>query len=113
MKRNLTLTPEQRKHTQVVLEQVAAKFRTTPKEMLRPCKSQKNIAMKRELWARLLWEVGLSSVWAARVAKRDHTTLIYGMRRMGEEYYGLPFRSSLEEIGAVWKAHHLAWREAA
>jgi len=113
MKKNLKMTREQRQHAQIVLEQIAERYQMTPQEVLKPCKSQKNIEMKRQFWARLLWEVGLSSVWASRFAKRDHTTLIHAMRRMGEDDYGLPFRSSLEEIGAVWKAHNLAWREAA
>lgn len=104
---------EQREHAHRVISEEAAKYGLAAKQMLELPKIRNLNDRKWHLWARLIWEVGLSVTWAGRFAKRDHTTLIHGMRRMGQEYYGLPYRSSLEEIGAVWRAHNLAWREAA
>ena len=113
MKRNLYITTEQRKHANRILNETAAKYGATPNDIIKPSKRVALANMKREFWARLMYEVDLSVTWAARFAKKDHTTLIHGMRRMGQEYYGLPYVSSLEEIGELWKAHNLAWRDAA
>ena len=113
MKRNLYITTEQRKHANRVLIETAAKYNAVPNDIIKPSKRVAIMEMKREFWARLLWEADLTVTWAARFAKRDHTTLLHAMRKMGKEYYGLPYQSSLAQIGEVWKAHHLAWREAA
>lgn len=113
MKRTLYITTEQRKHVNRVLNETAAKYGATPNDIIKPSKRVALVNMKREFWARLLWEADLTVTWAARFAKRDHTTIIHAMRQIGKENYGLPYQSSLEEIGKLWKAHNLAWREAA
>ena len=113
MTRTWIITPEQRQNAHRVIAEEAEKHGMTTKKLLTLSKSPKYTELKWHLWARLLYEVDLFLTCASRFAKRDHTTLLHGMRRMGQEYYGLPYRSSLEEIGELWKAHNLAWREAA
>jgi len=113
MKHVLYITTEQRNKANRLLKEIAAKYDFTPNDIIKPSKRAVLVDMKREFWARLLWEADFTVTWAARFARRDHTTIIHAMRQMGKEHYGLPYQSSLEEIGAVWKAHNLAWREAA
>lgn len=113
MTRTWIITLEQRQHAHRVIAEEAAKHGMTTKELLQLPKSRKYTDVKWHLWARLMYEVDLSMTWAGRFAKRDHTTLMHAMRKMGQEYYGLPFKSSMAEIGELWRAHNLAWREAA
>lgn len=107
------MTMEERRGAQRVLEQTAVRYGMTTQEVQSLGKDIKYNEVKWYYWASLLFDVGLTVTWAGRVAKRDHTTLIHSLRRMGEELYGLPYKSTLAEIGEVWKAHNLAWREAA
>ena len=109
----LRLTPEMRAAAQRIAEQVAQKYGVTPKDLLAHCKRVRLREMYQEYYARLLWEAGLSTVWTARIAKRDHTSICYVMKAMGRERYGLPLKTRLAVIRDYWLAEQQIERVAA
>ena len=98
----LRLTPEMLANAQRIAEQVAQKYGCTPQDLLAHCKQVRLREMYQEYYARLLFEANLSTVWAARVAKRDHTSIVHSVKAMAHKRYGLPMKIRIAEIRNYW-----------
>lgn len=86
-----------------IMRVIACRHDVTVAMLRSTAKPQFLVRARREVW----WEMSIVLRWSLPVAARvtggrDHTTVLYGIRREAEDRYGLPFRTSLEEIRRVW-----------
>jgi len=85
------------------IAQVSALYGVEKGAMLGPSKARRPMLARRELYVRLLclpWRGGYRSLTqvARIVGKRDHTTVLYGLRQYGAEVLGLAPKASVAEI---------------
>lgn len=70
-------------------------------------KTHDRTAARRELWFRLLvLERSFSLPEAARIGRKDHTTALYGLRKIAFELMGTRPKARLCEIRATWDGEY-------
>lgn len=108
-------------HTAIVCQSHQLKF-----EDLRGwCKKRPVVAARRELWHRLLvvaWADAIMAGVEPKIAslpasgtylRKDHTTVLYALRRFSAEHYGTPPKARLSDIREAYLASVQAERVAA
>ena len=95
---------------------IAETYRLRTKDLVGPSKEQRLCVPRRELFARLVCEpfrtgpdgkpMFRSLPQAGRVVgKRDHTTVLYGLRKFAAENLNLPPKAPLEVIRSAYLAN--------
>jgi chromosomal replication initiation ATPase DnaA len=96
MQTGLTLINDQpgRRH----MAEVCAAHGLTREQMRGWNKTQKHVNARKDLWFRLVIIEQWSLPEAGRMTRKDHTTVLYGLRRYAAEILGTPPKASLAEI---------------
>ena len=92
---------------------LSARYGLSAARALAPCKKQREVPLRYAVWLDLLCEYGWSSWKLGLKMKRNHSTIIYGVRRAAFARWGVPVTASLEDIRAAYMASLQAERVAA
>jgi hypothetical protein len=78
-------------------------YRVKKADLLGPSKRRIWVNIRQELYFRLVVLRGLSMPQAGRrIGKRDHTTVLYGLRKLWSALTGMPLRTPLAEIKRIF-----------
>ena len=102
MQTGLTLINDQPGHRHMA--EVCAAHGLTREQMRGWNKTQKHVNARKDLWFRLVIVEGWSFPEAGRMTRKDHTTVLYGLRRYAAEMLGTPPKARLDEIREAWHA---------
>ena len=86
------------------MAEVCAAHGLTREQMRGWSKTQKHVNARKDLWFRLVIVEGWSFPEAGRMTRKDHTTVLYGLRRYAAEMLGTPPKARLDEIREAWHA---------
>lgn len=84
------------------IAETAARYGLSTDRVLVPCKKHKDVPGRHSVWLDLLCEQGWSTVQMGRRLRRNHATIIYGVRRAAHARWGLSVKASMKEIVATY-----------
>ena len=85
-------------NAQAHIAHVAADYGLTKDDLIGPSKSHRFATARKELFFRLVIVRGLTLTQAGNITRKDHTTVLYGLRKFAAQMFGTRPKASLEEI---------------
>ena len=105
--------PTPRQQADQAIAETAARYGLSTDRVLVPCKKQRDVPSRHAVWLDLFCEQGWSTVTMGRRLRRNHATIIYGVRRAAHVRWGLPVTLSMADIRNAYLASLQVERAAA
>ena len=96
--------PTPKEQAEQAIADTAARYGISKDRVLVPCKKHEDIPRRHAVWLDLLCEYGWSSWKLGLKMKRNHSTILYGVRKAARARYGTPPKARLSDIREAYLA---------